>query len=64
MRRKAPAPPSKIEIEFESTRDGLVLDRVVLHPANAEAEADLRRFLSRFRDPDVDLEGRAIREAM
>ncbi len=61
--RKQAATPSAVEITFAPTPDGLVVDRVVLHPASADAERDLRRFLSRFRDPDLDLDARAIREA-
>ena len=59
MRKKA-AIPSVVEIMFVPTPDGLVLDRVVLHPANGNAERDLQRFLQRFRDPDVDLEAKTI----
>lgn len=60
MRKKA-ASPSGIEITFAETPDGLVVDRILLHPASAKAEGDLRRFLERFRDPDLDLSNRAIR---
>lgn len=63
MRRKTPL-RSSVEIVFARTRDGLVLDQIVLRPADAEAEKDLRRFLQRFRDPDVDLDAHAVREAL
>ena len=52
-----------VEIMFAPTPDGLVLDRIVLHPANGDAERDLRRFLDRFRDPELDLNSRASRNA-
>lgn len=55
--------PSAIEIIFAPTRDGLVLDKIILRPSNTDAEKDLRRFLQRFRDPDVDLDARAIQGA-
>lgn len=58
--RRPPA-PSAVEIQFVSTPDGLVVDRVTLKPANAEAEAQLRQFIDRFRDPELDLAAR-IRE--
>ncbi len=61
MRRKQTI-PSMVEIMFTQTPDGLVVDRVILRPANGEAETDLRRFLQRFRDPDVDLEAKMISE--
>ncbi len=59
MRKKA-ALPSYVQIEFTPTPDGLVLNRIVLQPANAAAERDLRLFLTRFRDPDLDLDHRAV----
>jgi hypothetical protein len=59
--RKREGPPSAIEIEFAPTPDGLVVDRIFLRPATSAAEVDLRRFLARFRDPDVDL-GARVRE--
>jgi len=46
---------SALEVIFTPTPDGLVVEKVVLHPANGEAETDLRRFLDRFRDPQLDL---------
>ncbi len=61
MRKKA-AIPSTVEIIFAPTPDGLVVDRIVLQPANADAERDLRHFLQRFRDPDMDLEAKTISE--
>ena len=56
---KRTAEPSTVEIVFTSTPDGLVVDRVVMRPRNAQEEVDLRRFLERFRDPELDLEFRA-----
>ncbi len=60
--RKKQTIPSMVEIMFVPTPDGLVIDRVILRPANGEAERDLRRFLQRFRDPDVDLEAKTASE--
>ncbi len=59
MPRK-PIPQSSVEIYFQPTPDGLVLDRVILHCANACAEQDLKRFLQRFRDPELDREQRIV----
>ncbi len=59
--RKKRTVPSAVQIFFTPTPDGLVLDRIVLQPANGDAERDLRRFLDRFRDPELDLNGLAIR---
>ncbi len=56
--------PSTVVITFEPTADGLVLNQISLHPANAAAERDLRKFLERFRDPVIDLERRAVWERM
>ena len=53
---------SALEVIFAPTPDGLVIDHVILRPANGDAERDLRRFLQRFRDPDVDLEAKTISE--
>jgi hypothetical protein len=58
MLRRPPRKPiasSAVEIEFAPTPDGLVVDRVILKPATPDAERDLRLFLDRFRDPDLDL---------
>jgi hypothetical protein len=63
MRRKPPI-QSRVELLFDPTPDGLVLGRVVLHAANADAEKDLRRFLARFRDPAIDLSTRAMWERL
>ncbi len=53
---------SVLEVIFTPTADGLVVERVILRPANGEAEMDLRHFLQRFRDPDVDLEAKTTSE--
>ncbi len=57
MKRKAL--PSSVEIWFDPTPDGLVFNHVILHCANLEAENDLRKFLARFKDPEIDLTARA-----
>jgi len=51
---------SALEVIFTPTPDGLVVERVILHPANTGAEADLRLFLDRFRDPELDLSRKTI----
>lgn len=55
---------SAVEITFTPTRDGLVVSRVTLRPADSAAEADLRRFLDRFRDPALDLKAWATTEGV
>ena len=52
---RKPLLPSAIEIVFAPTPDSLVVDRIILKPATPDAERELRRFLDRFRDPDLDL---------
>lgn len=61
--KKRVATTSSVEIQFTPTPDGLVVDRIILRAANAEAETDLRSFLKRFRDPDLDdLQNRICRQ--
>ncbi len=61
---KKPVEPSTVEFVFIQTPDGLVVDRVILRPACADAERDLRRFLSRFHDSAIDLDLHVLWERM
>jgi hypothetical protein len=54
-RPRQPSPASAVEIQFVTTPDGLVVDRVILKPARPDDEVELRWFLERYRDPALDL---------
>jgi hypothetical protein len=54
MARRRTAGPS-VEIFFVETPDGLLRDRIILRNTTAPAEADLRLFLDRLRDHDLDV---------
>jgi hypothetical protein len=52
---RKPSPPSVVEITFATTPDGLVVDSVILKPGRPSDEAQLRAFLDRLRDPELDV---------